>query len=109
MTKIVEKTGEGERGEEETLTDDFGIVSIIHLVRCAVDVARQYKEIDNVNGLIIHPIGTMKVTDERPKLLLEHVSQALHTVIKQLDVMFGINTRGGAVYDSEYSKSEAKM
>ena len=95
--------------EEEIQNDKFSVLAIIHLIRCAVDVARQYKEIDNVNDLSIHPISTMKVTDERPKLLLKHVSEALHTVIKQLDVMLEINTRGGTVSDPEYPKSEAKM
>lgn len=69
----------------------------------------QYKKIDKINDLIIHPISTMQVTNERPKLLLKHVSQALHMVIKKLDVMLEINTRGRTVYDPEYSKSEVKM
>ncbi len=96
--------------EAEMLTDDFGIVSIIHLVRCAVDVARQHKEIRSTN-ILIHPLSTIGPSNKQEghELLLTHISDTLHTVIKELDVMLKINTRGGTVSDREHPKSEAKM
>ena len=60
------------------------IIPLIHIAITGIDVARQKKDICNVDNLLIHPFSHV-MGDHGGVLLLEYVSEILANVVKELD------------------------
>ncbi len=78
--------------EKSKLQDDiydyknhiYSIIPLIHIAITGIDVARQKKDICNVDNLLIHPFSHV-MGDHGGVLLLEYVSEILANVVKKLD------------------------